>query len=80
MTGGPASPLFIPTMAVIVLLSVYLTFGQGNVNMISVNQVEDWNALQGATSCGTSHAFFFTKCILVVKLVMETFGCLKRMH
>lgn len=49
LLGGAVSPLFIPTMAVIVLLSVYLTFGEGDVS-ISVNQVEDWNALQGATT------------------------------
>jgi hypothetical protein len=49
MMGGPVSPLFIPTMAVILLLSVYLTFGEGDVG-ISANQVEDWNAVQGATT------------------------------
>jgi hypothetical protein len=49
MMGGSISPLFIPTMAVILLLSVYLTFGEGDVG-ISANQVEDWNAVQGATT------------------------------
>lgn len=46
---APISPLFIPTMAVIVLLSVYLTFGEGQVG-VSLNEVEDWNAVQGATT------------------------------
>jgi hypothetical protein len=36
------SPLFIPTMAVIIILSVYLTFGEGEI--ISANEVDDWNA------------------------------------
>lgn len=43
MVGGPVSPLFIPTMAAIVLLSVYLTFAVTPDGMDQ--QVEDWNAV-----------------------------------
>lgn len=42
----PISPLFIPTMAVIVALSVYLTFAVSAPNQL---EVEDWNTVKDIT-------------------------------
>jgi len=45
MIRVPVSPLFIPTMAAIVILSVYLTFAV-TPDESMIREVEDWNVIQ----------------------------------